>query len=124
MSCVASVRWPTRNIALERSHTGNALVNAGVIATTSLIKAATADERWSKILGFYSKAAGERLKLIDEVYKSEAATNQGNRALAALNAHAYAPVVIHRKLPDSCGEQRGLSWTHKQTGSSMIHDLR
>jgi glutaminase len=66
------------------SHTGNALVNAGAIATTSLIKASSADERWSKILAFYSKAAGEQLKLIDEVYKSEAATNQGNRALAAL----------------------------------------
>src|SRR5262249_17197095 len=37
-----------------------------------------------KILAFYSLAAGEQLKLIDEVYKSEAATNQGNRALAAL----------------------------------------
>jgi glutaminase len=66
------------------SHTGNPLVNAGAIATTSLIKASSADERWSKILAFYSKAAGEPLKLIDDVYKSEAATNQGNRALAAL----------------------------------------
>jgi glutaminase len=28
--------------------------------------------------------AGEKLPLIEEVYKSEAATNQGNRALAAL----------------------------------------
>jgi len=66
------------------SHTGNPLVNAGAIATTSLIKASSADDRWKKILAFYSKAAGEPLKLIDEVYKSEAATNQGNRALAAL----------------------------------------
>jgi glutaminase len=37
-----------------------------------------------KILAFYSKAAGEKLSLIGEVYQSEAATNQGNRALAAL----------------------------------------
>jgi glutaminase len=66
------------------SHTGNPLVNAGAIATTSLIKAGSADERWSKILSFYGKAAGEQLKLIEEVYRSEAATNQGNRALAAL----------------------------------------
>jgi glutaminase len=66
------------------SHTGNPLVNAGAIATTSLISGADADEKWNKILAFYSKAAGEKLTLIDEVYKSEAATNQGNRALAAL----------------------------------------
>ena len=66
------------------THTGNPLVNAGAIATTSLITGASADEKWNKILTFYSKAAGEKLSLIDEVYKSEAATNQGNRALAAL----------------------------------------
>ena len=66
------------------THTGNPLVNAGAIATVSLIPAANETERWNKILAFYSQAAGEKLSLIDEVYKSEAATNQGNRALAAL----------------------------------------
>jgi glutaminase len=66
-----------------RTHTGNAMVNAGAIATVSLISG-TADEKWKKILEFYSQAAGEKLTLIDEVYQSEAATNEGNRALAAL----------------------------------------
>jgi glutaminase len=66
------------------THTGNPLVNAGAIATVSLISAPTANAKWNKILNFYSDAAGEKLTLIDEVYKSEAATNQGNRALAAL----------------------------------------
>src|SRR5689334_13432048 len=66
------------------THTANPLVNAGAIATVSLVGALSADEKWNKILAFYSKAAGEKLSLIDEVYKSEAATNQGNRALAAL----------------------------------------
>jgi glutaminase len=75
-SVLAVVDMPT--------HTGNPFVNAGAIATTSLISGANADEKWNKILAFYAKAAGEPLKLIDEVYKSEAATNQGNRALAAL----------------------------------------
>lgn len=66
------------------THTGNPLVNAGAIATTSLIAGHTSDEKWNKILAFYSKAAGEKLSLIEDVYNSEAATNQGNRALAAL----------------------------------------
>jgi glutaminase len=66
------------------THTGNPLVNAGAISTVSLIQAATPDEKYNKILNFYSKAAGAKLTLIDEVYKSEAATNQGNKALAAL----------------------------------------
>jgi glutaminase len=77
-SPVAVVDMPT--------HTGNPLVNAGAIATTSLISGKDADEKWNKILDFYSRAAGEKLILIDEVYKSEAATNTGNKALSMLLA--------------------------------------
>src|SRR5499427_3934902 len=66
------------------THTANPLVNAGAIATVSLISAPTADAKYNKILDFYSKAAGEKLTLINDVYKSEAATNTGNKALAAL----------------------------------------
>src|SRR5215470_3144515 len=68
------------------THTGNPYVNAGAIATVSLINAKTAEEKWQKILDFYSRAAGEKLTLIDEVYKSEAATNTGNKALSMLLA--------------------------------------
>jgi glutaminase len=68
------------------THTGNPLVNAGAIATTSLIPGKDENEKWNKILDFYGKAAGEKLTLIDEVYKSEAATNAGNKALAMLLA--------------------------------------
>lgn len=68
------------------THTANPLVNAGAIATTSLILGANENEKWAKILGFYGKAAGENLTLIDEVYKSEAATNAGNKALSMLLA--------------------------------------
>jgi glutaminase len=76
-SPVAVVEMPT--------HTANPLVNAGAIATVSLISGSP-DEKWNKILNFYSKAAGEKLTLIDEVYKSEAATNTGNKALSMLLA--------------------------------------
>src|SRR5579883_2267439 len=38
------------------THTGNPLVNAGAIATTSLITGADEDEKWKKILTFYSRA--------------------------------------------------------------------
>jgi len=69
-----------------KTHSGNAYVNAGAIATTSLINGKNADEKWNKILNFYSRAAGEKLSLIDEVYKSEAATNTGNKALSMLLA--------------------------------------
>jgi glutaminase len=77
-SVTAVVEMPT--------HTGNPLVNAGAIATTSLISGKDENEKWNKILDFYSKVAGEKLALIDEVYKSEAATNAGNKALSMLLA--------------------------------------
>jgi glutaminase len=68
------------------THTGNPLVNAGAIATASLISGKDAGDKWNKILDFYSRVAGEKLSLIDEVYKSEAATNTGNKALSMLLA--------------------------------------
>jgi glutaminase len=77
-SPIAVVDMPT--------HTGNSYVNAGAIATTSLINGKDADDKWNKILNFYSRVAGEKLSLIDEVYKSEAATNTGNKALSMLLA--------------------------------------
>jgi glutaminase len=66
------------------THTGNPFVNAGAVATVSAIQAPSADAKWQKILNYYSTVAGEKLSLLQDVYKSEAATNTGNRALAAL----------------------------------------
>jgi glutaminase len=43
------------------THTGNPQINAGAIATTSLISGKTADEKWNKVLSFYSKVAGENI---------------------------------------------------------------
>ncbi|MEH6570574.1 MAG: glutaminase A [Halioglobus sp.] len=62
----------------------NPLVNAGAIAAVSMIDAKDANERWRIILDGYSDFAGEPLKLLDDVYESEAATNYRNRAIAHL----------------------------------------
>ena len=64
----------------------NPLVNAGAMASVSLVKAGSAAERWDKILAYQSKFAGEQLKLIDEVYKSEAESNFRNRGIAWIEA--------------------------------------
>jgi glutaminase len=62
----------------------NPLVNAGAIATTGMVKGASEDEIWSKILGIHSAFAGRQLGVDEEVYKSEAATNQRNQAIGML----------------------------------------
>ncbi len=62
----------------------NPFVNPGAIATTSMVKGANADEVWNKIIQTYSAFAGRALKVNEDVYKSEAATNQRNRAIGEL----------------------------------------
>ncbi len=71
-------------IELEGYKPVSPIVNAGAMATNSLIKGATKEEQFDKILNFFSDLAGRDLKVIDELYKSEAATNQHNRAIAML----------------------------------------
>ena len=62
----------------------NPLVNPGAISTTSMVRGATADEVWKKIIGFHNAAAGRELQVLQDVYKSESDTNQRNQAIGAL----------------------------------------
>ena len=64
------------------------LVNAGAIATASLIKASGREDRWNQILGCYRSFANADLPLSKEVNASEQATNLHNRAIAWLLASA------------------------------------
>jgi glutaminase len=62
----------------------NPLVNPGAISATSMVKGATADEVWKKIIGLHNAAAGRQLSVLQDVYKSESDTNQRNQAIGAL----------------------------------------
>lgn len=63
---------------------GNPLVNAGAMASVSLVKATSAAERWERIARTYDTFAGAKLSVNHEVYQSEAETNQHNRGIAEL----------------------------------------
>ena len=71
-------------IEFQDTKVGNPLVNAGAISTTSLLKGQSKQEKWDDILSFYSACAGHDLLLMQDVYESEAATNQRNQAIAYL----------------------------------------
>lgn len=73
-------------LALEvyKDRSVNPHVNAGAIAAVSMVKASSEDERWKIVLNNLSDYAGEPLKLIDEVYKSEYETCWSNRGIANL----------------------------------------
>jgi glutaminase len=66
----------------------NSLVNPGAIATTSMVKGANRAAIWNSILSFYSDFAGRTLSVNQEVFKSEADTNQRNQAIGML-MYAY-----------------------------------
>jgi glutaminase len=66
----------------------NPLVNPGAITATSMVKGGNRDAIWNSILSYYSDFAGRKLSVNQEVYKSEAETNQRNQAIGAL-MHAY-----------------------------------
>jgi len=62
----------------------NPFVNAGAIATTSLVPGSSPDAKWANIIGQMSAYAGHELKVNEQVYKSESDTNQHNRGIAML----------------------------------------
>jgi glutaminase len=72
--------------AIERSPDGrtNPMVNAGAIATTSLVPGDTVDARWQFIHDGLSRFAGRQLALNNEVYTSASMTNFRNRSIAHL----------------------------------------
>ena len=71
-------------IELNADRTMNPLVNAGAMATTSLVPGTTAEEKFDAIVAGMSRFAGRRLVMDEEVYASEAATNKRNQGIAHL----------------------------------------
>jgi glutaminase len=72
--------------AIERSPDGltNPMVNAGAIATTSLVPGKTKADKWIFIHDGLSRFAGRTLPLNEEVYTSASDTNFRNRSIARL----------------------------------------
>jgi len=72
--------------AVERSPDGrtNPMVNAGAIATTSLVPGETHDAKWRFIHDGLSRFAGRKLPLNEEVYASASETNSRNQGIARL----------------------------------------
>ncbi|PJJ55674.1 glutaminase A [Compostimonas suwonensis] len=71
-------------IELNDGHPMNPMVNAGALATTALMPGRTPELQWEAVRDGLSRFAGRSLQLDTVVYESEAATNQRNRAIAAL----------------------------------------
>lgn len=72
-------------ILLENDHPSTPLVNAGAISACSMIDPkGDSDAKWKAITDNITALCGSAPELIDELYKSESATNFNNRAIAWL----------------------------------------
>ena len=94
----------------------NPLVNPGAITTTSMVQGGNRAEVWKKILDYHSDFAGRPLTVNEEVFKSEAETNQRNQAIAQL---MYAYGHIKDKPLEACDvytEQCAISVNAKDLG--------
>ena len=71
-------------IELNKARSVNPLVNAGAIATVSLLNGKNEKAKWSSLANWYDKFANRKLAVLEDVYQSETATNSHNRAIAEL----------------------------------------
>ena len=72
-------------ILLEKDHPSTPLVNAGAISACSMVKpVGDSDGKWKAIVSFIAGLAGSDVEVIDELYKSETATNFNNKSIAWL----------------------------------------
>lgn len=72
-------------ILLENDHPSTPLVNAGAITACSMVApVGDSDAKWQAIVDNITDLCGSAPHLIDELYKSESATNFNNRSIAWL----------------------------------------
>ena len=72
-------------ILLENDHPSTPLVNAGAITACSMVQPlGKSDKKWEAIVSNITDLCGSAPQLIDELYKSETATNFNNRSIAWL----------------------------------------
>jgi len=71
-------------IEQNKARSVNPLVNAGAMATVSLLNGSSNKAKWSALSTWYNKFANSKLSVLKDVYKSESDTNGHNRAIAEL----------------------------------------
>jgi len=102
-------------IELNDHRTMNPLVNAGAIATTSLMPGSTAEEKFERIRDGLSRFAGRELSVSEEVYASESGSNMRNQGIAHL-LNSYGRLYFD---PDQATDV----YTRQCSVDVTVHDL-
>ncbi|MCL3862255.1 glutaminase A [Actinotalea sp. K2] len=102
-------------VELHEERTMNPLVNAGAIATTSLVPGDTVEDKWQLVLRGLSRFAGRDLELDEEILASESESNRRNRGIAHL-LRGYDQLYFD---PDGTTEV----YTRQCSIAVTVHDL-
>lgn len=102
-------------VELNDDRTMNPLVNAGAIATTSLVPGATAEAKFAAIRDGLSRFAGRDLRVSEEVFASESGSNMRNQGIAHL-LNSYGRLYFD---PDQATEV----YTRQCSLEVTVHDL-
>jgi glutaminase len=102
-------------VELNDDRTMNPLVNAGAIATTSLVPGDTAERKFARIRDGLSRFAGRELSMSVGVYASEAASNLRNQGIAHL-LRSYGRLYFD---PDEATD----AYTRQCSIDVTVHDL-
>lgn len=102
-------------VELNGTRTMNPMVNAGAIATTSLMTRLVPEAPWADLLNGLGRFAGRPLRLDAEVFQCESRTNGRNRGIAHL-LHGYDRVYCD---PDVAVEL----YTRQCSVAVTTHDL-
>ena len=102
-------------VELNDDRTMNPLVNAGAIATTSLVPGTTAAQKFERIRDGLSRFAGRTLSMSEDVYASEASSNMRNHGIAHL-LNSYGRLYFD---PDAATDV----YTRQCSLEVTVHDL-
>ena len=72
------------SLEIHKARSVNPLVNAGAIASVSMIEAKSEKDRWNQVFANISDFAGTKLTVLEKVYDSEYANIWSNRGIANL----------------------------------------
>jgi glutaminase len=88
---VANAGFPFNSILATQFFgcpSGNPMLNAGAIASASMVRGCNTAQRFQALLNWYMRCSGSTLAMLTDVYESEAASNYNNKALAYILAAA------------------------------------
>ena len=107
-------------LLLEKEHPSTPLVNAGAISACSMIRpTGDADGKWRAIVSFVADLTGSEVEVIDELYRSETATNFNNKSIAWLLKN-YARIYDDPELSlDLYTRQCSLGVTARQLAATI-----